>query len=271
VEVPPWKGTNFQSEAYSNTQKSGLRRYAADVDGGRIHGSYERNRIENSYVTTVEWANVPSRYFQEHLRLSDMLSGPTTGQLTYSLDRDDPSTLDGKGYFEVNNGKFSEEFLYSRLQGKGAAPGGVTLPSLHFSHLKTGIQFKSDIIRTPDADLQAEGVHVQGSGQFVIGGDMDYDLKVSIAPETATQIPMLMQYFNVEGHRLSQQNIELVFKVTGPTGGPKGKLAEIPPPRVTLVSGALEMTSEAIKVIDVPRKILVDLLKLGGGLVGPTK
>jgi hypothetical protein len=147
----------------------------------------------------------------------------------------------------------------------------VTLPSLRFSHLKTGIEFKRDLIRTPNADLDAEGIHINGGGQFIIGGDMDYDIKVSISPATAAQIPMLTQSFNIEGHRLSQQNIELAFKVTGPTGGPRGKLAQIPPPRVTLVSGALEMTSEAIKVIDVPRKILVDLLKLGGGLVGATK
>ena len=32
-------------------------------------------------------------------------------------------------------------------------------------------------------------------------------------------------------------------------------------------AGVLSVTSDAVKVIDVPRKILVDLLKLGGGIL----
>jgi len=40
---------------------------------------------------------------------------------------------------------------------------------------------------------------------------------------------------------------------------------------VTLVSGAFEVGSDVTKIIDIPRQILVDLLKLGGGLVGATK
>lgn len=270
LELPPWKGTDFTGEAYSNPARSGLRRYSAEIDGGRIGGTYERNRPDNAYVTTIDWTGVPAHYFLEHLKLSQLLSGPTSGQITYSLDRDDPGTLNGTGHFEVENGKFSEEFLYSKLQGQANAEG-VTFPSLRFQRLKSDIAFKRDVVRTPNADLQSEGIHIQGGGQFVIGGDMDYDFKVAISPDTAMQIPMLQQSFNIEGHRLAQKDIELAFKVTGPTGGPRGQLAQAPPARVTLVSGALEMTSDAIKVIDIPRKILVDLLKLGGGLVGATK
>jgi hypothetical protein len=65
--------------------------------------------------------------------------------------------------------------------------------------------------------------------------------------------------------------IELPFHVTGPTGAPVGAVTDAPPMRVTLVTGALEVTREAFNVLDAPRKILVDLLKTAGGLVGARK
>jgi hypothetical protein len=274
IETAPWKGTRFSGEGYSTPDEVGFRTYAADVEGGgRIRGTFAKNRTDNAYTSTTTWSDVPAHYFLEHLKMSPYLSGASSGEVTYYMDKDDPNTLKGSGRFEVKDGKFSEEFLYSKLQGSGQGGGEpvVLPPSLRFTSLKSNIEFQRDIVRTPNLDLQSEGIHVTGSGQFITDGDMDYDIKVSISPEAATTIPMLTQYFNVEGHRLSQQNIELAFKVTGPTGGPRGQLAGSPPARVTLVSGALEMTSEALKVIDTPRKILVDLLKLGGGLVSATK
>ena len=98
--------------------------------------------------------------------------------------------------------------------------------------------------------------------------DMDYLLKLRIAPDTATKIPLLDDNFNLQGYRLAQQNLELGFRVSGPTFNPQGQLAKLPRASVTLVSGMFEVTSEALKLIDTPRRILVDLLRTGGGIVG---
>lgn len=272
VEVPPWKGNNFTGEGYTTATTTGLKRYRAEiVGGGTLSGTFDKDRPENAFVATLDWTDVPSRYFLDYLNLPLVLSGPSSGQLKYSMDRDDPSTVQGTGKFRIVDGKFSEDFLYTKLQGRGTSEANMLPPSLQFTSLESDLDFERDVVKTDNVRLQSEGIQIAGKGQFIINGDMNYDLSISIAPETASRIPMLMSYFNVEGHRLSQQPIELVFKVTGPTSVPKGQLAQSPPARVTLVSGALEMTSEALKVIDTPRKILMDLLKLGGGLVGATK
>jgi hypothetical protein len=85
------------------------------------------------------------------------------------------------------------------------------------------------------------------------------------------QIPILRASFNVEGHRLTQNQIELVFHVKGPAFNPSSRVKGLPPVGVTLVSGAAELTSEAFKVIDIPRQILMDLFRIGGGIVGVGK
>jgi len=56
-----------------------------------------------------------------------------------------------------------------------------------------------------------------------------------------------------------------------PAFNPKGEVSGMPPLGITLVSSALEATSDAIRVIDIPRKILADLFRIGGGLVGVTR
>jgi hypothetical protein len=81
----------------------------------------------------------------------------------------------------------------------------------------------------------------------------------------------LRDSLNIQGYRLSQQDIHLPFQVTGPTISPVSELKDTPPARVTLMAGALEVTAEAINVLDAPRKILVDLLKTAGGLMGARK
>ena len=144
-------------------------------------------------------------------------------------------------------------------------------PSLRFERLEAGVQFKGDIVETPGFELISEGITVSGGGQFVTDGDMDYDIRVKIAPEAARKMPALQESLNIEGHRLAQQDIELGFKITGPTLKPRSELAQGQPMRVTLVTGALQLTSTALQVIDTPRKILVDLLKIGGGIVSPRK
>jgi hypothetical protein len=56
--------------------------------------------------------------------------------------------------------------------------------------------------------------------------------------------------------------------VQGPLFNPQGELTEAPGLGVTLVSSALELTNDAMRVIDIPRKVLLDLLRIGGGIVG---
>jgi len=105
----------------------------------------------------------------------------------------------------------------------------------------------------------------------VIHGDMDYDLKVALSPKLAEKIPAIRDNLNVQGHKLAQQPIELAFKLQGPTFNPRGQLTGSPPVGITIVSSALEVTSDAVRLIDIPRKILVDLLRIGGGIVGIAK
>ena len=69
-------------------------------------------------------------------------------------------------------------------------------------------------------------------------------------------------------HNIQGFDIVLGFNIVGPTFKPRGELAELPPASVTFVSGALEIARDTISIIDTPRKILVDLLKIGGGIVG---
>jgi hypothetical protein len=98
---------------------------------------------------------------------------------------------------------------------------------------------------------------------------MDYMITVVLDLATAKQIPVIAQSFNISGMRIVQQDLALTFHVTGPTFNPTGKVAGLPSASVTLVSGAFEVASEAMKVIDLPRRILIDLVKTGGGIVGP--
>ena len=144
-------------------------------------------------------------------------------------------------------------------------------PSLNFSRLNAQLSFNGDTVRTPTLLLESQGITIRGKGQFIKDGDMDYELQVAISPDVAQKIPLLRDSFNVGGHKLTQNDIELTFHVNGPTFNPSSAVAELPPVGVTLVSGAVEVTSDAIKVIDIPRQILVDLFKIGGGIVGVGK
>ena len=120
-------------------------------------------------------------------------------------------------------------------------------------------------------ELVAEGINVTGDGTYVTGGEMDYAIKLAIAPDTAERIPALRDNFTLQGYRLANRNLELDFRIKGPTLRPRSELASLPPPSITLVSGALETTSEVVQVFDLPRKILVDVFKIGAGIVGARK
>lgn len=271
LQIPPWKGTAFSADGYGRDDAAGLSRYSATVDGGTITGDYHSQHAENLYTTSAAWSGVPVTYFSEHLALPDILAGPSTGKVAYSLDRDDPHTLQGSGEIEMGDGIIKSDLLFTHLGAGLDDELKVFSEAMPFSRFAVQFQFQEDLVQTPVLELASEGFNVVGAGHFVRDGDMDYDIRLGISPEMAEKVPAIRNSFNVQGHRLAQQRIELAFKVTGPTFRPKGELAQLPPASVTLVSGALQMTNEAIKVIDLPRRLLLDLLRTAGGIVGATK
>jgi hypothetical protein len=271
VVAPPWSGTDFEGIATSDMDRVMLESYRANVDGGWVQGAFTSFRKENRYATELKWEDVPSRYFLEHLQLPIVLSGPINGQVAYGMDRDDPSTMGGSGDFTIRDGQFSADFIINLLEHQMEGEMNTLPPSLKFGRLHADVVFERDVVKTPIVELDAEGLTVRGVGEYVNDGDMDYTLNVSISPDTAEQIPALRDSLNLQGYRLAQKTIDLPFHVTGPTSAPISELTDAPPARVTLVTGALEVTKEAINVLDAPRKILVDLLKTAGGVVSARK
>lgn len=268
LSMPPWDGTDFTATAYFTPSEAGLTRYQATVDGGAVSGSYQRDRAANAYVSSNRFEGAPVSRLLQHLHLPPALSGALWGEVTFSKDSDDPGTLLGRGTFEVRDGAFSADYLLTELDTQ--LEGSITAlpPSLRFEKLSADIVFDKDAIQTPNARLQSPGIDVTADGGFVIGGELDYDVRVSLAPDVAERIPALRDSLSISGHRIAQQNIELSFHLTGTTGSPKGTLAEAPPVSVTVVTGGLEVIGDAVRVIDLPRKVLFDLLKIGGGIIG---
>ena len=272
LQVPPWKCIDVKGAAYTNSVEAGLKSFSAKTEGGgQVEGMYRNIKQDNAYEMTFKWADVPAAYLLEQLNYPNILTGAASGEVSYAMDRDDPGTLKGHGRFEVRNGQFSADFLISQIEGKLQNKISSLPPSLKFSDLSSDLSFEGDTFVTPNLRLMSEGVKVTGNGSFVMHGDMDYDLKVAVTPEMAERIPALRDNFNIKGLRLAQQDVDLSFKVKGPTFNPQGELSEFPAPGVTLVSSALEVTSDAMRVIDIPRKILTDLVKIGGGIVGMPK
>lgn len=271
LEVPPWKGSKFSGSAYTRPGETGLKHFQAEIEGGgSVEGAYRVESAEHINHLDAGWTAIPVHYLIEHLKFPAAITGTTTGNVQYSIDQDDPNTLKGTGTFEVAAGQFSADFLYSMLESRMSTIGTLP-PSLRFSKMRAEIELVGDHVYTRNIRFESPGITISGDGQYISQGDMDYTLKVSFSPELAQQIPALRDNLNVEGHRISQAPIELAFRVSGPTFNPRGAVSGVPPLGVTLVSGAFEMTSEAMKVIDIPRQILLDLFKIGGGIVGATQ
>jgi hypothetical protein len=271
LAIPPWEGTAFTGTAFTSTGKTGLQEFSAAVGNGRIEGAYSVTKPENVSTLDIHWSQVPVHFFLDHLDWPRMMDGDISGDLTYSMDRDDPGTLTGKGTFEVFDGQFSADYLFALFEKQFTSNLAGLPPSLKFRQLKADLVLDGDIIKTPEVILQGESLRITADGQFVTHGDMDYNLRATLSPDTAKRIPLLRDYFNLEGHRFTQNDLELAFNISGPVFNPSGSVTELPPMGVTLVSGAAEMTGEAIKVIDLPRQILLDLFKIGGGIVGPPR
>ncbi len=268
MTMPPWEGREFEGRAFFNASTTQINPYRAIVGDGVIEGTYIGDRTDHTYNATISWTDVPARFVLEHLKMPSVLEGTISGNVAYSMDRDDPSTLNGRGRFEVHDGRFSADFLADLLEGKMQTDLSAMPPRLDFKVLQSDVEFIADTVKTPTLRLDSPTLQAEGAGQYIRDGDMDYEIKVAVSPDTAARIPIMASNFNIQGHRLSGTPIELTFQIDGPTFNPQGRVEELPPASVTLMSGALEVTREAIGLIDFPRKILVDILKIGGGIVG---
>ncbi|MCX5772165.1 MAG: hypothetical protein NTZ09_18080 [Candidatus Hydrogenedentes bacterium] len=272
VQIDHWKGTGFKGKAYIHGNEAGLSAFRAGLEGGgQINGAYRRFRDDNRGELTFKWAGIEAGYLTRQLGYGGIFTGTTSGEIGYSLDSDDPGTLKGAGNVQITDGQVSADYVVSKLEGQ-LQEHITSLPvSLKFKNFKTDIGLEGDQVTTNNLSLESNGINVTGNGKFYHHGDVDYSLKVSLTPDLAEKIPALRDNMNVQGLRLAQQNVDLAFNVKGPIFNPQAELSSLPPVHVTVVSSALEVTSDAMKVLDIPRKILVDLLKIGGGLVGMTK
>jgi len=272
VQIDHWKGTGFKGKAYVQGNETGLSAFRAALEGGgQVDGAYRRFRDDNRGELAFKWNGIQAGYLTRQLGYAGIFTGTTSGEIAYSLDSDDPGTLKGAGNVQITDGQVSADYLVSKLEGR-LQEHITSLPvSLKFKTFKTGIGLDGDLVTTNNLGLESNGIKVTGNGKFYLDGDVDYSFKVALTPDLAEKIPALRDNMNVQGLRLAQQNVELAFNVKGPIFNPQAELASLPPVHVTVVSSALEVTSDAMKVLDIPRKILVDLLKIGGGIVGMSK
>lgn len=268
LAYPPWRGTEFTGKAYTREDETGFEHFEATVDQGKIGGVYSTAKPENVNKLNASWDNVPASHLLEHLKLPEIFTGTMTGGIQYSVDADDGGTLSGTGYFDVVDGEFSADYLFSKFRQQ-IEKGEVTLPpSLRFTHFAADITLEGDVVKATNMILESEAVTISGNGQFVLSGDMDFHLKFSLPPETAKGIPALRTYFNLDGLKRSQTNLQIAFHVFGPGFSPRMELDGMPSIGDTIVSGAAEVTGDMMKVVDLPRQILLDLFKIGGGIVG---
>lgn len=268
--VDPWEATEFECAGRSANDVTEITAFSGKAGKGSVRGNYRVEEKDNIGKLRAEWDGVPARFLLRHLDFPEVLSGAVTGTVDYTMDHDDPGTIRGAGKVDISDGKFNWDVLQQQISNP-LTQGMPAVPSLKFSHLKMDVNIEGDKIATNNVELLADGITIHGDGTYVTAGDMNYTLKVAISPATAEKIPILRDSFNIEGHRLTQNNIELAFNVSGPAFNPTGQVAGLPPVGVTLVSGAAELTSEALKVIDLPRQILLDLFKIGGAVAGPPR
>lgn len=268
VELPPWQGTAFTCLVEDDNDKTVIQRYAATVGSGTLEGNYHQTKTDHTSELYAKWDGVPVSYLLRHLEMPEVLSGTSTGEYRSTADEDDPATTQGTGFFSVRDGRFSADALQAQFSEKMAKSTMQLPPSLKFDELKAGVQMGGDRVETKELLLSAEGIRVTGNGSFITSGDLDYAIAVAITPETALTIPILRDSFNLEGHRLTQSDIQLAFDIKGPIFDPDVKLTGLPGVGDTLVSGAAEVTSETMRIIDFPRQILLDLFKIGGGILG---
>jgi hypothetical protein len=268
ISFPPWSGTNFKGIGYTRESKSGLESFSANIGEGTIQGAYHRQQPDNVQTLECQWENIPATFLIQHLKLPELLTGTASGAITYTIDLDDPSTLQGTGQFKITDGQFSADYMFNQFQEQLAGEFSSLPPSLKFSEFSATVELAGDIVRTPAFKLVGQGVSLDGKGEYVIDGDMDYRLKVTIAPQVAKLMPTLREKISVEGYIITDNNIEFAIDLTGPTFHLSSKVVEPPDVGLTIVSGVAGAGGTVVKVIDTPRKILIDVFKIFGGILG---
>jgi len=148
---------------------------------------------------------------------------------------------------------------------------GLPPSALTFSNFSGNVVLKGDHIITDNMKIELPGMTLSGNGTWVTLGDVDYTVNISVNPDTAEQIPLLRDSFNLQGLRLTGRNVDLGFRITGPASKPTSQIAGMPKMGVTLVSGAAEMTSQTVRVMDLPRQLLMSIFKTGGGILGASR
>ena len=272
VYMPPWAGEHFSAVVKDTPETVSMEPFVAEVEGGKIEGHYSKVKESNEMRLQAWWERIPVVYLLRHLELPEVLEGRVDGSVDYTMDTDDPGTLSGGGSFSVKEGRFFSEALIAYF---GPAFFG-TVSDLHpselaFREFRSDVWLSGDRIRTDHIRLDLEGMSFTGSGTWITGGDIDYEMTMSVQPDTAEQIPIMKQSFNIEGFRLAQRTIDLAFRIRGPAFKPASEISGLPPVGVTLVSGAAEITGEAVRIIDLPRQLLFSLFKTGGGVIEATR
>ena len=269
ITAPPWAAHDFTTRGAFDELDMTLDTFSASVEtGGQIGGSYHLQKNDNVTSVNARWQDVPAAPILWHMKMPGAMEARATGAIDYRVDRDDPNTLQGKGDLHFYNGRFSADYLFERLKVFLQNDISALPPSLQFSQLDLNLGLDGDVITTDNIRLALKGITITGAGRFITNADMDYTLTAAISPETAARMPVFRDYFNVEGHRVSQNDLKLTFQVAGPTFSPSSEVVGLPSVGVTVVSGAAELGSEAFKVIDTPRQILFDLFRIGGAIVG---
>lgn len=273
ISVPPWEGRQFAGELYSNEDETGFYFFRAEAGNGQLEGVYRHEKEDNVMHLQATWDSIPAAYIIRHLELPEVLAGDITGEVSYVVDQDDPrATARAEGHFTVTDGHFVAEQLGQMLMDEiGGSIIALHPDALAFDKVASEVRIEGDQIHTDNLIIQSEGITIEGSGVWVMDGDLDYRVDVAVSPDLAEQIPILRDNFNVQGFRMTQRDIELGFHITGPTFRPTGQLAGLPPIGVTLVSGAAEMTGEAIRLFDMPRQMLMSVFRIGGGILGATR
>ncbi len=273
IFVPPWEGRNFSAEVYSNKEETGFHFFRAECGNGRLEGTHRHEKEDNVLHLRANWEAIPAAYLIRHLELPEVLAGDITGEIQYVVDQDDPrATTRADGHFIVERGHFIPEQLGHILMDEiGGSIIALHPDALAFDKVAAKLRIDGDKIHTNDVLIQSGGITISGNGLWVMDGDLDYRVDVAVSPDLAEQIPILRDNFNVQGFRMTQRNIELGFHITGPTFRPTGQLAGLPPVGVTLVSGAAEMTGEAIRFFDMPRQMFMSVFRIGGGILGATR
>ncbi|HOM48652.1 MAG TPA: hypothetical protein PK491_09070, partial [Candidatus Hydrogenedentes bacterium] len=176
------------------------------------------------------------------------------------------------GSFSVTNGHFIEHKLYEVFTSSFAQKFGVLPPAaLRFKKLSSDLKIKGDQIFTDNVSIESDGMTITGHGIWILEGDMNYRIDLSMSPDLAEQISIMRESFNIQGFRMTQRNIELGFQLSGPTFNPTSELAGLPPIGVTFVSGAADLTGEAMKLLDTPRQMFMSIFRSGGGILGATR